>query len=154
MLVRGSNLNTATPTYYALTVTRGVNIAIKKVVDGVETTLATLKSNSYVSSEWIRLSLKTEGNMLSAVVYRPGTQQWLDASGNWQSGPEPALEASDNAVVSGGYAGAVRGKLTSGTVWFDDFQVRPIGASTAPIITLTASQSGVFPVVTSIFASG
>ena len=55
VLVRGSNLNTSSPTYYALTVQRGLYAQLVRVVNGVSTTLASLSSASGLTSRSVRV---------------------------------------------------------------------------------------------------
>ena len=67
VFVRGSNLDTATPTYYAASITRGLNIDLVRVVNGVETRLGSVKSSQYLSGQWVR----AEPNRRGAAVTRP-----------------------------------------------------------------------------------
>ena len=153
VFIRGSQLDTARPTYYSLSVTRGLKVQLNRVVDGTETVLATLRSTEYVSGKWIRLTLVAEGNKLRALVVRTDTNQWLDADGTWGANPEQALEVSDSQIAGGGFVGVERGRLVAGPVWFDDFAIRP-AKSVGPALTLSASQSGpLFTGVVSFLAS-
>ena len=43
VFVRGTNLDTPTPTYYAAGITRGLEVKLVRVVDGVETVLGSLR---------------------------------------------------------------------------------------------------------------
>ena len=142
VLVRGANLNTAAPTYYALAVTRGLSVQLTKVVNGVEIPLGALKSAGYVSGQWVRVTLRASGDSLRALVYRTDTKQWLSADGSWQGVPEPAFEVTDKTIARGGFAGVARAKLAVGTVWLDDFEVRPAGSNTGPAVSVSASQAG------------
>jgi len=132
ILVRGSALNTAAPTFYSLTAVRGLQMQIKKVVNGVETVLGTVKSTSYVSGVWIRLSLVTVGDQLRAVVYRADKNQWLAANGSWVNSSVVALAVTDGTIKTGNLVGVERGKSFSGTVWFDDFDVRSPEVQSTP----------------------
>jgi hypothetical protein len=140
VLVRGSNLNTATPSFYSLTVTRGVSVQLRKVVNGVETTLGSVTGSGYVSGKWIRLSLQASGDQLRGLVYRTDTQQWLAADGSWKNTPEAAFGVTDGSISGAGFAGATRSRSSSGTVWLDDFQVRPVGNTAGPQVSVAASQ--------------
>jgi hypothetical protein len=144
LIVRGSNLGTSTPTYYALTVTRGMTARLVKVVNGVETTLASVTSNSssYFSGKWVRLTLTANGGQLDAVIFRPDTGQWLTPDGDWQGIPQPALEATDSSPLPAGFVGFGRSRLAAGPVGFDDLQVVPADLATGPRLTVTASQPG------------
>ncbi len=142
VLVRGSNLNTATPSYYSLTVTRGLTVQLKRVVNGVETTLATLPASGYVSGQWVKLTLQASGTQLRGLLYRTDTKQWLAADGSWQDTPDAAFAVTDTAIGGGGFAGVERARSAFGTVWVDDFQVRPVSNTSGPQVSISPSQSG------------
>src|SRR5260221_9015632 len=56
IIARGQNLDTDTPTYYAVSVTRGLQLQLRSVVNGQATVLQTLQSNSWISGQWVRVS--------------------------------------------------------------------------------------------------
>jgi len=138
VFVRGANLDTARPTYYAVTVTRGLQASLVRVVDGVETTLATVKSASYFSGQWLRVQLTVAGGRLQASLYRADTRQWLTAGGAWSAAPDVAFDARDAAIGAAGKAGVGRAALVAGAVAFDDFTARAAGAVAGPVVTLAA----------------
>lgn len=142
VIARGQNLNTATPTYYSLTAVRGLGVQLKRVVNGVETSLGSIQSAGYVSGQWVKLSLQANGSQLRGLVYRTDTQQWMAADGSWQSSPEAAFTVTDTTISGAGFAGVERVKSASGTVWVDDFQVRPVSTAAMPKVTITPSQTG------------
>lgn len=142
LFTRGANLASATPTYYGLTLTRGVEAKLVEVVNGVQTTLTTVKSRTYVSSQWVKITLTTQGDSLRAVVFRTDTNQWLSADGEWVNLPEPALEVTDTTIRTGGFAGVGRPSGYAGTVSFDDFEVRSAGDIAGPVLNVTRSQNG------------
>ncbi len=142
VVARGQNLNTAAPTYYALTLTRGLTIQLKRVVDGAETTLATVRSTAWTNAVWVRLSLTVQGTSLSALVYRADTRQWLTADGKWSDSPDQALAVTDGGIARAGFVGVERSRSYAGTVRFDDFEMRPPGAATGPAVTVSASPAG------------
>jgi len=142
LFVRGSNLNTAAPTYYGVTVTRGLDARLVKVVNGVTTSLGSIKSNSYFSSQWLRVSLVAEGDRLRVLLYRADTQQWLDSNGAWSSSPDFAIEKRDSSIAAGGKTGVARSAQYSGTATFDDFFAEEAAASHGPTFNLTSSQNG------------
>lgn len=142
VLLRGTNLNTAAPSYYSLTITRGLAVQLKRVQNGVETLLGSLRTSSYVSGSWVRLTLTATGDQLQAVVYRSDTRQWLGANGLWRSTPDSAIRATDSSLRGSGFAGVLRSSTASGSVWLDDFDVQPVGARVTPNFTLTSSQTG------------
>jgi hypothetical protein len=141
LIVRGANLNTSNPSYYAITVTRGLQASLVKVVNGTATTLGSIKSNSYFSSAWLRVSLVAEGDRLRVLLYRPDTRQWLGSDGNWTDSPDFAIEKQDGAIAAGGKAGVGRAAQYSGAITFDDFHAEPATASSGPDIAIKADQN-------------
>jgi len=137
VFARGSNLDTAAPTYYAVSVTRGLEARLVRVVNGVETTLGTAKSASWFTSQWLRVRLTAEGDRLRVQLYRADTRQWLTPAGAWSSTPDFALELRDGSITGAGRAGVARGKQYSGTVTFDDFEARPASAAAGPVVAIT-----------------
>ncbi len=142
LLVRGSALDTAAPTYYSLTVTRGMTVRLGKVVDGTYASLASVTTNSYFSSKWVRLTLTARGGSLSAVVFRTDTGQWLTPDGAWSDTPQPALEAADGSVTGGGNVGFSRSQTAAGSIGFDDLKVLSADLAVGPRVTVSASQPG------------
>jgi hypothetical protein len=108
VFVRGSNLDGTTPTYYAATITRGFTVKLVRVVNGVETSLGSITSDEYVSSQWVRVRVIAEGNRIRVSVSRPSTGQWLTPDGSWSDSPDFAVEATDAAITGGGFAGLAR----------------------------------------------
>ncbi|HEX4611294.1 MAG TPA: Ig-like domain-containing protein [Urbifossiella sp.] len=137
LLVRGSNLNTATPTYYAVDVTRGLNAQLVKVVNGVETPLAAVNSATWFSSQWLRVRLTAVGTDLRVMLYRADTRQWLTPAGTWSSSPQVAIEVHDSSITAAGLAGVGREARYSGTVTVDDFTAQPASAAAGPTVTIT-----------------
>jgi hypothetical protein len=121
VLARGSSLNGAKPSYYALSVSRGLQVQLVRVVNGVATPLAQLTSATYVSGVWVRVTLSVVGTQLRAQVYRLDKQQYLTAAGQWQAGQAWALSATDGALTGAGQVGLGRPASYAGTVIFDDF---------------------------------
>ena len=137
VFARGSNLDTATPSYYAVTLTRGLNARLVKVVNGAETTLGTVKSVGYFSSQWLRVRLTAEGDQLRVVLYRADTKQWLTSEGAWSDSPDLALEVRDGSIAGGGKAGVARVAGYAGAITFDDFDAQPAGTATGPVVSLS-----------------
>jgi hypothetical protein len=125
IIARGQNLNSNTPTYYAVSVTRGLQVQLLKVVNGQVTVLDSLQSNSYLSNDWIRVTLSTQGNNLGVQVFRTDTAQYLNANGDWQSASTDAMQARDSDIAAGGQAGLARPAGVAGTVTFNDFLTAP-----------------------------
>jgi hypothetical protein len=128
VLARGSNLDSPTPTYYALSVTRGLNVELLRVVHGASTVLGRVASATYLSGQWLKATLVTHGSTLEAQIYRTDTHQYLNSRGHWQSAATFALVRSDKAISSGGLVGLARPSNHGGTVAFDDFKAVGITA--------------------------
>jgi hypothetical protein len=135
IIARGQNLDTDTPSYYAVSVTRGVQLQLLRVVDGQTTVLDSLQSNDYLSGQWARISLTAIGNTLQVQVFRTDTAKFLNANGDWQTAPTSALSAQDGTISAGGQAGLGRPASYAGVVHFDTFEVGPPPAE-APVDTL------------------
>src|SRR5689334_7780366 len=85
VIARGHDLGGTRPSYYAVTVARGLDMQLVRVVEGQATVLAHLRSADYVSGKWLRVTLRPQGDQLSAEVYDPTTDTYLNADGEWQS---------------------------------------------------------------------
>jgi hypothetical protein len=129
VLARGTNLNGATASYYALAVARGPQVQLVRVVNGVATPLAQLSSATYVSGIWARVTLSVVGSQLQAQVYRPDKQQYLTAAGQWQAAPAWALSVTDTTLTGPGQVGLARPASYAGTVVLDDFAAAAAGGS-------------------------
>jgi photosystem II stability/assembly factor-like uncharacterized protein len=123
VLARGTGLNTATPTYYAASVTRGMQVQLLAVVNGVTTVLGKVTSKSYLSQQWVRVTLRVVGSTVQVQVYRLDRQQYLTAGGLWQAAPTWALSVTDTSVTGPGQVGVGRPASYAGGVYFDDFAV-------------------------------
>ncbi len=126
ILARGSNLGTATPTFYAVEVTRGLEVDLVRVVGGVTTPLAQLNSAAWFSDQWAQVTLSISGSSLQAQVYRPDTKAYLNAAGQWQTAPTSALSVSDTAISGGGQVGVGRPASYTGSLAFDDVTADPL----------------------------
>ena len=146
VFIRGTNLDGTTPTYYAVSITRGLTVSAVRVVDGVETNLGSLQSRQYLSSQWVRVQLIAEGSRLRVVVFRTDTQQWLTPAGHWSDSPDFALEKFDSQIAGAGQAGIARGAAVSGTLFFDNFEAHSADASVGPVVSV-APTSGSSPFV-------
>jgi hypothetical protein len=128
LFARGSGLDTTRPTFYAVSVTRGLDVQLVRVVNGVQTKLGELQSRSWVSAQWVQVSLAVKGNELRAQAFRTDTGQYLNADGTWGLAPTWALVKTDTAITKAGYAGLGRGAGPAGALLFDNFVV-----SSAPL---------------------
>jgi hypothetical protein len=146
VLARGANLNTTTPSYYAVEISRGLDVRLVRVVNGVTTILQDLQSANYVSQVWVQATLSVQGNTLQAQVYRPDTNQYLDGSGHWQSSPGWTLTATDSTLTAAGFSGVERAARYDGTVTLDNFSVlgttAPPTQPPTPQVTITAPGAG------------
>lgn len=120
---RGQNLGTNQATYYAATITRGVDVQLVSVVNGKRTVLATLESNQWLSQQWAEVTLSMVGNDLRVMVYRTDTGRYLDSAGNWQIDPQWAIEVHNSAITGAGMTGLGRADGVTGNVAFDSFAI-------------------------------
>jgi hypothetical protein len=136
VLVRGSNLDTSSPTYYAVSVTRGLGIDLLRVVNGSTRSLAHLSSAGYLSNQWLTVTLRASGTTLQVLVQRQDTGQYLNARGKWQGSSTAALHVTDSAIKGGGQVGLARAARVPGNLVFDNFLVRGANAaaSAAPLV--------------------
>ena len=131
LFARGTGVDTATPTYYGVSVTRGVGLQLVQVVNGQVNVLSTLQSNDWVTGVWAHVSLQVQGDTLQIQLQRQDTGQYLTQDGNWQSDPTIAISATDGAITGAGYAGVERPASYSGPVYVDDFAAAAV-PQTAP----------------------
>jgi hypothetical protein len=143
VLARGMALDTSAASYYAVAVTRGLNVKLVRVVNGVATTLGQLTSATWFSQQWVCATLYASGTNLRAQVFRPDTAQYLNAAGQWQADAAWALNVTDTALATGGQVGLARPSSYTGTITFDDFAYVPqSNESQPPTVTLTAPADG------------
>jgi hypothetical protein len=172
VLVRGSGLSTATPSFYAVAVTRGLQVQLLRVVNGVTTVLASLNSQSYFSNNWVQVTVEINGSTLQAQLYRPDLKQYLGSSGQWTATATWALGTTDTTITQAGLAGVERPGSYVGAVSLDNFTVTSLDSppptpsvsetfDTTPVGTLPAgwagwtnSSSGAFQVSTLHALSG
>ena len=139
IFVNGANLNSSTPTYDAVTVTRGLQASLVQVIDGTTTTLSTIATSpsQYLSGEWVQVELTAQGTNLLATIYRTDTNQWLGSNGVWSSTPSDAFDVQNAVSLAAGKAGIGRQANYSGTTYFDNFMAGASG-SIGPVVTLTS----------------
>ena len=131
ILARGSNLNSTSPTYYALAIRRGLYAQLYAVVNGQSMSLGDVTSASWFDSHWVQVTLSTSGTQISAKIYRPDTEQYLNSSGQWQSTQAWAITCSDTTISGSGFTGLARPSGLAGTVYVDNFMVTPENNSTS-----------------------
>jgi hypothetical protein len=132
IFARGSNLNTSAPSYYAVSVSRGLVVSLLRVINGSTTVLGTIKSTAYLSNQWVSVSLVATNSRIRAVIYRSDTGQYLNASGNWSNALASAIDVQDSAIVGVGFAGVDRPAAYAGAVNLDDFQVTSANGDIIP----------------------
>jgi hypothetical protein len=143
VFARGTNLDTAAASYYAHSVTRGLEVELLRVAGGTVTTLGEVQTTDYVSQLWVSATLHVNGDNLRARLYRPDTGLYLNAAGLWQPDPAWALNLRDSAITAGGRVGLGRPASHAGTVTFDDFSWADVTAeSMPPAVTVTAPADG------------
>lgn len=108
LFVRGKHLDVA-PTYYAVSVTRGVQVELVRMVNGTGTVIGAARSGDYVSNKWVQVTLRAEGNLLKIQVRRGDSGRYLDSAGDWVSEPVNAVLVRDSAIASAGQVGFSRG---------------------------------------------
>lgn len=128
---RGVSLHGTAPSYYGVTVTRGLDVALVAVVNGRETVLGTVKSKEYVSGIWVQASLIAKGTELRAQIYRSDSGQYLAADGTWSLAPAWAIAKTDTAIAAGERIGLVRGAGPAGTIVVDNVLATAAPASLA-----------------------
>jgi hypothetical protein len=135
VLARGRGLGTATPTYYALSLTQDspTRLQIQKVINGVTTTLpgGTLEL-TYITRLWVQATLYVNGSSIRAQLYRSDTGQYLNDHGIWQTAQTWAINIVDNSIKLAGQTGLYRGLGTAAPVYFDNFVVSPLTIDNVP----------------------
>ncbi|MEW4568952.1 PKD domain-containing protein [Tautonia sp. JC769] len=123
VLARGKNLDSATPSYYAAVITRGLRIELIRVENGVVTSLGSVTSRDWVSQQWVRVTLEVVGDMVRAQVQRMDTGTFLNGDRGFQDHATWALSVSDDALGEAGFTGIHRDGRYAGAMHLDDFQV-------------------------------
>lgn len=145
ILSRGAGLNTNTPSYYAVSVTQGLDLKLLRVDNGTATTLGEVKSANWIANQWTTVTLYANGNNLRAQVQRNDTGQYLNSSGQWQSSQAWAINLTDDDANLSGSGEIGLGRLPSytGTVYFDNFSYASVTVSSQPpTVTIAAPTAG------------
>lgn len=150
VMVRGQDLSGASPTFYAARVVRGVQVDLVKSVNGTRTTLATITSADWVSSQWLKVTLQPQGSQLQVEVYNVATGKYLNAARTWQTMQTYAIVTTDSAITADGVVGINRPAQYAGPVSVDDFGVNRPDAATSQNFDTT--QAGTLPVGWSQFS--
>ena len=128
LIVRGEGLETSSPTYYAVTILRGLRVELSRVSGGNRVSLGSLQSVDYLSGPWITVSLRAEGSRLSVFVQRSDTEQFLQEDGRWTRSRKVALEVTDTRIRSGRQVGLGRLPRAADRLRVDNFQIQAAGA--------------------------
>jgi len=123
LLVRGSKLDGATPTYYSAGVTSGGVVQLLRTTDGTTTVLATVRPREWVGNEWVTLKLRADGDNLKVFLFRGDSNQYLNAKGAWTRQPTAAVEQADRAITRGGFIGFARPKGVQASVPLDSLKI-------------------------------
>src|SRR5262249_48106328 len=108
LFVRGSNLDTATPTYYAASITHGLQVQLLGVSGGVTKVLGQVKSANWFDAKWARVTIYASGTSLRVQVIRLDDGRFLDSSGQWQTTPSWAVNLDDSTITADGKVGFAR----------------------------------------------
>lgn len=133
LFVRGSQLDTATPTYYAVSVVRGGDVRLWRVIGGIRTQIGSIHSGDYLSGQWVRVRLEANGDTLRVQVFRLDTGMYLSSSGHWQKAATWALVRHDSAIRGGGRVGLGRTSSYGGISSFDDFEADILNGPPLPV---------------------
>ena len=127
LFVRGQNLTTAAPSYYAVRVTRGAAVELVRLDHGRETVLGRVTSAAALADKWVTVTVRAAGDAVRAELYRGDTNQFLAADGTWTRRPAAAVAATDAAVRGPGQVGFAR-DAAAGAVAVDSLRVGPADA--------------------------
>jgi hypothetical protein len=134
LFVRGRDLNSSTPNYYAASITRGGELQLLRVVDGKTTVLDSVKSKEYISGSWVTLQIRAVKDRIQAFVYRGDSHEYLKPDGSWGRSPIAAVEQADSILTGGGFVGFARPAGVAGTVPIDNLRIRtPESNPTTPL---------------------
>lgn len=143
VLARGSSLGSATASYYAVSVTQGLDLKLLRVQNGTATTLGEVKSASWFANRWASVTLFVNADNLRAQIQRDDTGQYLNDAGQWQSAQTWALNLRDGSLAGGGEVGVGRLPSYTGSVYFDDFSYGQVNLdSQPPSVTINAPAPG------------
>ena len=148
VFARGQQVDTDQASYYSLTLRRGLEAEIWRVTEGESESLGTVRSNNWVSSEWIQATLIATGPELRVQLYRPATDEYLRADGDWSTKMVDALQVTDTGLSQGGQAGLTRQAGYAGKVTFDNFAlaealappIKPTPVTPKPSVDLPSSK--------------
>jgi hypothetical protein len=128
VILRGKSLGTSSPTFYAVTLQRGLVAQLTRVVDGRSMTLSTVASNTWDSGRWVHVQFQAQGSTLQVQIRRSETGEYLNEDGDWQDDPAAAMVVNDTAIAGDGVVGLGRQASYSGPIYFDDFAFEIIAA--------------------------
>lgn len=132
LFARGAHLSTTNAGYLGLSIA-STGVSIVESINGTTRTVAT-RAFSSIPTTWIKVGANIVGDQISITLQRSDTQQYLNASGGWQTAATIALSAS-TTIRNQGLVGIGRLPGTYGTAYVDDFRATPI--FTAPVVPPT-----------------
>src|SRR5207253_1370144 len=121
VVVRAQGLAGDSPSYYAASITRGVDVQLLRVRYGRTTVLSELLSNTWDSNIWAHVTLTADGDTLQVQVMRLDSGEYLNQDGDWQTDPAIAMSVNDSVLTAGGAVGLVRPAIYSGPLLYDNF---------------------------------
>jgi hypothetical protein len=137
LLSRGSNLSTATPSFVAASISPGGTISLRETKNGSDLVLKSVTPSNPVGNAWLRITLETVNTTATVIVERLDTNQFLSASGTWQSAKTAAITQAVTWNPSTGVTGLGRLSGPYGTANVDQFTATPIVSATpAPLPTV------------------
>jgi hypothetical protein len=147
LIARGSNLNTSTPSYYALSAYRSgyLRFELDKVVNGTETALAILPGPYVSSGTWLQMTLVLNGTHLQGQLYNPNTHLYLNSSGTFQAAQTYAIDLMDGSITAMGFGGLGRDVSTVGTQSFDDFSYPQLSGTAGFLDSFEVDAPGALP---------
>ncbi|HEY8504529.1 MAG TPA: hypothetical protein VIL46_08095, partial [Gemmataceae bacterium] len=126
--LRGQDLQTPAPSYYAVSVGRGGAVSLLRSAEGRVTELASARPIETLGDQWLRVRFQARGQTLRVLLARSDTGQYLTPSGAWTSAETAALTVTVPDAARGGYVGLVRPSLTGGRAFFDDLAITALPA--------------------------
>jgi hypothetical protein len=121
LLFRGQELNSSRPTFYAVSISRVGIVSLIEVVQGRATVLASVRARDWPQTNWLKVRIEPQGEILRVVVQRMDTDEFLATSGKWEATPRFAIQAIDSSIRGDGHVGVQRTYSSAGQVLVDDF---------------------------------
>jgi hypothetical protein len=144
ILLRGNNLDSAAPSFYAANIARGMEVQLIRVAKGKITPFATLKSKGWFSEKWARVTVQAEGKKIMARFCRLDDGTYLNSDGDWQTAATWAIAAEDEDIKTEGLVGVGRQASYAGTITLDDFAAgKPSNDAPPPVLVKSTAKPSV-----------